>query len=235
MSKKLILACMALAAFAAFALPGSASASPRLCETATGGGEPCTNIAVGSLVKDTNIGNWVFATESLGNVVCEGVTMTGNVTKNTGTNVEIDITSASFSGSGTNNDCTGALETSIQVSTNVGNGVPWCLFANTEMPADRFEVKGNACNAAKRSITFKLNITELVDCWYNRESNVVGTFKTDTATGEDAVFSFANQEWKLEKEESTSIFAPKCPAAGLLTGQATVETDLVTASPLYIK
>ena len=33
MSKKLILACMAVVAFAAMALPAIASASPELCET----------------------------------------------------------------------------------------------------------------------------------------------------------------------------------------------------------
>jgi hypothetical protein len=238
MSKKIILACLALVAFAVFVLPATASASPRLCETTKleggGEGEPCTNVGLVN-VKGTNVGNWVLETSTLGNVVCTGVTMTGNVTKNSGTNVEGDITSATFSGGGTGGDCTGSLGTSIQVITNIGNGVPWCLFANSEMAADRFEVRGNACNAAKRSITFKFNITGLVDCWYNREANVVGTFTTDTATGEDAVLSFEKQQWNLEKEESTSIFAPKCPETGSLTGKATLETDSATTEPLYIK
>jgi hypothetical protein len=236
MSKKIILACMAIAAFAAFALPASASASPRLCETAAGGGEPCTNVAVGSLIKGTNVGNWTFTGEGGNNVVCSVVTMTGNLTENSGTSTKGDITSTTFGGTGTNGDCTGPLGTSVQVITNEGNGLPWCLSANNEMAADEFQVRGNACNLASRSITFQFNITGLNHCWYNRTGAVKGTFTTDTA-GQDAVLTFSEQEWTLEKEERTSIFAPACPGFGKLDGAATLETDPVSGAtePLYIK
>ena len=55
MSKKLILACMAVAAFAAFVvLPATASAT-RLCETDSTH-TVCTNIAVGKKITATTSG-----------------------------------------------------------------------------------------------------------------------------------------------------------------------------------
>lgn len=234
MAKKIILACMAVVAFAAFVLPASASASPELthptgttyCKNGGSLGEPC-------LVTGTNVGNWTF-TSSLGTITCSSVVITGNVTKNNGTEVEGDITSATFGGTGTNGDCTGPLGISINPTTNVGNGLPWCLRATKAMEPDEFQVRGNACNAASRSITFVLDGTGWQDCYYDRAAVVKGTFTTDTTSGEDAVLTFANQEWTLEKEVNTNPFLPGCPSSGKLNGSATLETDSKTVEPMYI-
>jgi len=55
MTKKLILACMAIAAFAAFVLPATASATndPQLTDS-------FGTVAVGSLIAGTNVGNTIF-------------------------------------------------------------------------------------------------------------------------------------------------------------------------------
>ncbi len=111
------MAIAAFAAFAAFVIPASASASPRLCETASGS-EPCTNLKVGAKVTGTHVGDWTFTgEEGSGNVVCSSVTMTGTVRESTETSFKIDLETASFSGTGTSGDCTGPLGSSVAVST----------------------------------------------------------------------------------------------------------------------
>lgn len=235
MSKKIVLVCMATAAIAAFVIPASASASPRLCET-TADHVTCHNLTVGTFVKGTNVGDWTF-TSPAGNLVCNSVTVTGNLTENSGTSVKVDITSVSFGGTGSSGDCTGALGASFTLITNVGNGVPWCLSANNEMSADEFQIRGNSCNLASRSITLETNITGMNDCKYNRTAAIRGTFTTDNSgtTEEDAILSFSEQEWTLEAESRTSIFAPACPSSWKLDGKVTLETDSASTEPLYIK
>lgn len=233
MAKKIILACMAITAFAAFVLPAAASASPRLCET-TADHVTCHNVS--GNVTGTNVGNWTFTT-SAGHITCTAVVLTGNLTENSGTSIKGDITSATFNGEGTGGDCVGPLGTSVQVIVNEGNGLPWCITANNEMKTDEFQTRGNSCNNAARSITFRFNITGLNDCKYNKTTPVVGTFTTDNSgtTSEDAILTFSEQEWTLEEENRTSIFAPACPSTGKLDGAVTLETDVSPFETLYIK
>jgi hypothetical protein len=230
MYKKLIMVCMAVAAFAAFVMPAVASASPEL--THPTGTTYCPKDEAGKecLVTGTNVGNWVLKS-SLGNIECNSVVLTGTLTENSGTSIKGDINSATFGNTGTGGDCTGPLGTSIAVTTNVGNGVPWCLSANNTMAADEFQVRGGACTAESRSITFVLHITGGRTCYYNRTAVVKGTFTTDT-TG-DAILSFSEQEWTLEKEEGSGLIP--CPSSGKLNGAATLETDTkASADPMFI-
>lgn len=222
MKSKLIMACMAVAAFAAFVVPAVASASPVLTAP-TGTAAP---VGTGIVGTNTGLGNWVFK-GSLGNVECETVSLTGNVTENSGTSIKGDITSASFSNAGS--DCSSVLGP-VKVTTNVGNGIPWCLSANSKMLADEFQVRGNSCNLASRSITFVLDFTEGPTCYYDRTAVVSGKFTTHP---EDAVLSFSEVEWTLEKGENETIFKP-CLKTGKLTGKATLETDTATPEPVYI-
>ncbi|MGN6557631.1 MAG: hypothetical protein ACTHLH_06420 [Solirubrobacterales bacterium] len=97
MHKKLIMACMAIAAFV---IAPAASASPVLTENPT-------PIPVGASVTAKNTGVVKFT----GIAECSTAHFAGTVTNNSGTKVEIEIPlgSASFTGTGTSSDCTSSL------------------------------------------------------------------------------------------------------------------------------
>lgn len=236
MSKKLITACMALVALAAFALPAVASAAndPDLTHP-TGTmmavhplGKTCLEDPTGC-IDATNIG--VTKMKSPGGatlVECSQATMTGMLTKNDGSNVEGDITSTSFSGTGTGGECTSSFG-GITVDTNIGNGTPWCLRSTSTMGTDKFQVRGNACNLASRSITFVLTSTTVGTCKYNRTAALEGEYTTHPT---DAILHLkpgASTEFALEEG---GFF---CPSAGQLEMSFTLETDTTaSADPLYI-
>jgi hypothetical protein len=180
MHKKLITACMALVAFAALAIgPASASATNTPLLTAPAG----TTAAVGSSIVGT-AGN-TFLLDTSGNQVlsCEIATMTGEITKNTGGNVEGNINSAKFVGSqpaiGTEPDkaCTAWFNMSYTVTT------PWCLRSTTTMVTDEFQIRGGKCSEASKSIVFH-QVTEVGTCTYERSAAtgpIKGTFTTGSS------------------------------------------------------
>ena len=228
MSKKLIMACMALFAFAAFALPAVASASPELTHP-TG-----TTLATNTKIDATGIGIQRL-TDTSGNtlVECSSATMTGTLTKNNGTEVEGSIESTTFKGTGTNGECTSSFG-GITVDTNIGNGTPWCLRATAAMNKDEFQVRGNSCANAARSITFVLTSTSIGTCKYVRTEPLKGTFATHptdailTLTGSGAT---GGADTEFTKEEGSIL----CPSNGTLDMEFTLETDTTaSADPLYI-
>jgi hypothetical protein len=240
MSKKLITACMALFALAAFILPAAASANPVITHP-TGtvlnpkAGE-CTNVKETICITGTSVGNLIMwntgHTEHL--VTCSKANMTGYLTKNETTGViEGDIHTATFGGTGSlvngEPECTGSFG-NITVDTNVGNGTPWCLKSSGA--TDTFTLRGGSCTAAQRSITFVLTSTTVGTCKYNREAAASGTFTTDTPSTNDAVLSIvptASSTWV--KEEGGFL----CPSSGELEQSFTLETDTTAANdPLYI-
>ena len=98
MYKKLITACMAIAAFAAFVLPATASATNDPTLTDDGG-----HVAVGSKILATQVGNsFLRATSSdhKGSIqlTCSTGELTGTVLQNSGGTVEGEITFATFGG-----------------------------------------------------------------------------------------------------------------------------------------
>jgi len=228
MSKKLILACMAVAAFAAFVvLPATASAT-RLCETTTDD-VTCDNIAINQNIRGHLTGNSVM-TDANGNTLltCSTAEITGLLTKNSGGVVEGDIETAHFTGTGANGECTGSFG-NVTVDTNIGNGVPWCLSVNN---SDTFKLRGNSCTKETRSITFVLTSTTVGTCKYNRTAAAEGTITTDETAGtsEDAEGTLTAVEWT--KEEGGIL----CPSVGRLDMTFTLETDKSPATePLWLK
>jgi hypothetical protein len=162
MRKKLIMACMAVAAFAAFVVAPAASASPVLTEA----GAP---LAVGSSIEGKNTGVTKF-TGSF-NVECSSAILKGTLTKNSGTKIEgtIPVGSATFTGTGTGGDCTSALG-----STKVTVNSELCLASGT---THNFVVTG--CSGA--AVVFTLEITGTGPCKYSTAA-VNGTFTTGTGT-----------------------------------------------------
>jgi len=189
MHKKFMMACMAIAAFAAFVIAPSASAA-----TLTSGGVP---IPVGTSITATNTGNTTFT--GAFNVNCDHVHLTGTVTKNETPGAfagQIPVGSAKFNGTGTNTDCTSALG-SVKVTVNS----KLCL----EQVAGTDTVKTTGCGA---NVTFTLEITGTGPCRYSTAS-VSGTFTTNSSPATANVV----KEPASGAGEGNAFF---CPASGEL-------------------
>jgi hypothetical protein len=228
MAKKAIPACMAVAAFAAFAtLTTPASAAPVVTHP-TG-----TVLAAGTLLRGTNIRETRFTSSTL-SVDCTTAVLTGSLKSNsTAGGFSAEFTSATFTGTGfegadKKKDCTatGSFFTgSARPTPQIINGLPWCLKSSSLN--DNFEIRGGACSEVPRSITFNLDLTGLVTCSYLK-NNLLGTFETDISTQDATGKILEGQKWSL-------ISGFGCPSEPTLDMEFTVETDLeVSAFPVYI-
>jgi hypothetical protein len=230
MRNKLIAACMALAAFAAFAvMPAGALAtnSPQLMEGAT-------PVPTGTKITGTNEGTLLMRSgpEAGSSILtsCETARMTGTLTKNDGANIEGTIETAAFEGYDAEHhvgECEGTFG-KITVTTNVGNGVPWCLRSTSTMATHEFQLRGNSCASAARGITFVLDSTTVGECKYER-TTLTGPVKgTYTTGGEASKLTVVGQEFK---RESGSFL---CPEKGYLFMTFTLETDVSPFTKLTI-
>jgi hypothetical protein len=214
MYRKLLAAFMAAFALAAV-VPAMASAAPEVTFP-TG-----TTLAAGSAITAKNVGETVMT--GAFNVRCTTAHMKGTLTENSGTSIKGDITTATFSGTGTGGDCTSALgSTRVEV-----NSLPWCLSANNKMAADEFQVRGGACTAAAAGIKFILEVTGTGPCEYERSTTtgpIKGTFTTHS-TG-DALLTISEQE---AVKIAGGFF---CPSSGKLDMTFTLEKE--GAGPVYI-
>lgn len=210
--RKLITACMALAAFGAFAIaPGTASATndPQLTSPAG------TLLATGSTITGTNVGETLM-TDINGNILtrCTTAIMSGTVSTNSASTVAGSITSAKFGGTGSTAagaeepECTGSFG-NVTVTTNPAtNGLPWCLTSNNTMTTDEVRIRGNGCSSASRPIRFVLDSTTAGECVYERSGAIQGTYTTGTASA--ATVSISKQEFP----RVSGGFL--CPSAGFL-------------------
>jgi hypothetical protein len=156
--------------------------------------------------------------------------MTGTLTKNNGTEVEGNVTSATFSGTGSEGRCTASFGNSTVNPSPATNGLPWCIRSTPAMATDEVQIRGNECSKAARPIRFLLN-TAVGECAYERTTPVVGTYTTDTPIhgNSDAVIHIFEQ--LFTGVAGTNGFF--CPAEGLLDMTFTLETDTGTAEPLF--
>jgi len=188
MHKKLMLACMAIAAFAAFVVAPSASAT-----TLQEGGSA---VAVGSSITGKNVNGNTKFTSNLFNVECTTAHLKGTVTQNNGTGEikgEVPLGSASFTNAG--GECSsGAGATAVTVNSKI------CLETSTSGGADNLKVTGCGGN-----IKFSLNVTGLATCNYSQAS-LTGTF----VTGGDAVGTLTEA---AAAREGTNFL---CPSTGKL-------------------
>jgi hypothetical protein len=219
MAKKILAICAALVAFAA--VPAVASAAPELVNGAG------TKVATGSAITGTNVGNTVMTT-SIGNVECTTAVMSGTLTKNSGTEIEGDIESASFKGTESGERCSGPLgATEVTIPS-----LPWCIRATKSMEPDEMQVRGGKCSETSRALTFTLHGSIFgfpVTCHYSKAS-VSGTYRTKAAG--DAQVTITKQKFTRETGSSGS-----CPESGELDMSFTLETDTTSGSeePLYIQ
>jgi hypothetical protein len=208
MFKKLILAGMAIAAFAAFAVAPAASASPVLTDEGKA-------VEVGKTIIGTNTGITIF-TSAL-EVKCSTAHITGTVTKNSGTKIEGTVlpAGATFKGTGAGEDCTSPLG-----STHVTLVSELCLVS-AAAPADSFAVTG--CGGAP--VVFTLEVTGTGVCKYSA-TTINGTYSTGVTPTPVTV-----SEQEAKKTEGGFF----CPASGKLDMVFDLYTDnLPTETPLTI-
>jgi hypothetical protein len=198
MHKKLMMACMAIAAFAAFVIAPAALASPVL----TNGG---VAVGVGTELTGKNTLNTKF-TSSL-TVECSNADLTGKVTKNSGTEIagEILVGGALFTGTGTGGDCTSSGIFNAPTAVTVNSKL--CLA--TVPKTDNVTITGCGAN-----IAFTLNLTGIGPCLYE-SSTVLGTFVTNAG----ATVNVSEQEVKYTGSGGTF-----CPGSGKLD----MDLDLYT-------
>jgi hypothetical protein len=224
MRRKLVHLAMALAAWAAFAVaPTLASASPVLTYP-TG-----TPLATGSLLQITNVGVALF-TEPEWNILCPTARFTGKLTTNSGTNIEVDLSSMEIHGIGAGGDCRQdrkrELVTEEGLSVNVVySGLPWCLNAGKGLPADEFQIRGRSCTEAAKPVTLVFTYTGVSECKYQATS-IRGTFTTHP---QDVRMAIATQ--LFEKEIGSSFL---CPSTIGSDTELTMERDSATPEPVYI-
>jgi len=205
MRNKLIAACIAVIAFAAF--PSMASAI-YLGETSG------TALSTGTKIEATNEGNLKF-TGTFGSVECTDSTLTGEITTNAvgGTATEGDITSASFKGGGKTTDyCTSAFfgDTTVDIE-----GLPWCL-RSTSKSSDKAELLGGACGKAA-NLKFTLTGSSGITCSYEAASITSNTYET----GKNTI--------KFETQPFTTTSSFPC-TNGHFTGAYILETDSNTTA-----
>jgi hypothetical protein len=226
MGKKLIIACLTIAAFAM--LPSLAAANPFITHP-TG-----TALVAGGKFLATDIGETKFETPG-GTISCTNGTLTGTVKTNSKAGgFTAEVTSATFSGTGAQaagepaKECTGtnlfAPGTSVTPNPML-NGLPWCLAG--AVFSDSFTLAGGPCGAA-REMRLSFAVTNFGTCTYGREPGLSGSLETDTAPGKDAVFAFSLITFL--KKEGPML----CPGEMKWAMTFTLETDAALAEPFYI-
>jgi hypothetical protein len=172
MSKKIIMACMALVAFAAFILPASASAATLY--------DKAGNVAVNAGITGTNIGktNFMQTNGEAVQVECDTAHLAGTATVPSGT-IKGTITSAKFSGS----EPESAHNKLKECTTSFGGA--YITVANLPLTleqvagTDNFQVTGNG--GAK--VRFIIGSTVAGACEYeSTNAAITGTFTTAETT-----------------------------------------------------
>jgi hypothetical protein len=227
MSKKIIMVCMAVAAFAAFALPATASAknTPHLTDS---GGAVAVGAAInGTLLEKTEATFWNTAT-SIKLFTCTNSTLTGKIVKNTTGTVEGTITTFDFSGTGSVhadnglNECTGDIGSfAITVVSK-----PLCLRATEVMLTHEFQVgaelAGKTCAEGTGNVKFLLISTTAGECEYETAGSVKGDFTT-TAVG--TASRLTTRDTIAGSGASRIRGGFLCPSSGMLGITFTMETE----------
>jgi hypothetical protein len=216
MAKKILVFVAAIMALAVVPAAASATNSPEAVES---GG---TKVLVGSKILATNT-ETTKMTDINGNTVlsCENAWMTGEVTKNDGSNVEGTITAAEFKNKETTT-CSGTLGSAVQVTPHPGsnpstNGLPWCIRSTSTMATHEFQVRGNSCSGLARPIRFILHAPFGNECVYQRTAAIPGTYTTGIGSTTLAIS-------KVEFERLSGAFP--CPDKAFLDMKFTLETDV---------
>lgn len=230
---KLTRAFFLAAVFAAlFLVPSVASASPELTHP-TG-----TTAPVGTLIEMKNVAHSgtakAFTTTSgaTGTFECATTTMTGELTKNSGTQIQANITTAEFRGTPAEPNSGHCWQgggyavtlTPSHTTNPTHNGVgslPWCLTVSGA--EDGFSLRGGNCSEAARPLVFIYHSTVAGACTFQK-SVLSGTYTTHPS---DAIFTV--QEEVFTKATGSAF----CPGAWGMDWSFTMTTD-GNNTPIYI-
>jgi hypothetical protein len=213
MKRKSISIVLGLVALAATLAP-AASASPVLTEKGTA-------LAPGAEISATNVGN-VVRTSGFGNLTCTGSTWHLKVLANgaaveTGNSIEAEVESAVFTGTETEERCTGFGAERI-----TSKNLPWCLQAGGQLAADTFEIRGGKCSEAAKPITWIMH-TAFGECAFSAPK-LAGTF----TTGE------SQAHLTIERQEATRETGQFCISAFKWDATYSLETTASPFTPLTI-
>jgi hypothetical protein len=169
-------ACCALVVLALALVPATAAASPRL-ETAPG-----VVVPVGTVIKGQNVGLNLW-TASLYTVECPKAELTGKVTANSGTQLEITVESLVWSGTEFEGICTSPISQKFKPTATT----PWCLKSTS---LGSWTIRGGACGGAPTAVKLVKDMWErtenpfrmdfLGECKYER-GELTGTYKTNSS------------------------------------------------------
>jgi hypothetical protein len=211
MHKKLIMACMAIAAFAAFVVAPAASGAVLtengVAISTHSSAKTCAEEPkVAGCITGKNIGNTVFTAGEL-TVTCTTADIPGTLTTNSGGAVagEIAAGAPSFAGTGTSGDCTSPLGS---VKPTVNSKLCLSIPKGTD--------NGSITGCAGASVTFTLTVTGVVTCSYSVAS-ISGTITTSPA---DADVNLSNAGPALREG-----FNPLCPEKGTLDMEFELSTE----------
>jgi len=190
MAKKLITPCMALAVFVVFVLPATALAATAKDAEGT--------VAVGSTV----IGERVAGTEATlvttagsGLIHATSATLTGKVLRNDSGSVEITISEAKFSGTGSVN----AHNNLSEVTGSFGNAyttveLPVCIRLTLFGGFEQGTELNSRCNEGVGDYEITVGSTTAGACGYTSTNPVTGTFTTGKSEAEASVLTVNNTQ-----------------------------------------
>lgn len=195
-------------------LPATSGAAPELTHP-TG-----TRLSTGTTLKATDV-TLSTTTEGSGSIIfaCAS-TLTGELLKNTGSEIEANISSVISYGTGSSEGCTNPWGTGKFTAS-----APWCLKANATMAADEFQIRGGRCTEAPKELRFTLD----PECIYGRTEPLKGTFVTDKEGNSDAMLTLSGQSFTRKSGSGLLCFSEyKWDVT------YTLETDQSVAPPLYL-
>jgi hypothetical protein len=226
MYKKIIISCMALVALAAFALPSAAAANdPQLTDGAGGsvsGGVRSHDVPSSTIFYNT--------AKTIEQVVCPTARLTGEVTKNKESTLEISITRADVSGTGVAHidnglkECTGSFGSSYVTVKNL----PLTIKSTPGMANDEFQVTG----PAGANVKLLIGSTTAGECEYEGTNTFKGDYNTGTSPTNDSIFTVRDTEAGSGSKLIRGGFL--CPTSGVLHMSFTLETDTGTTEGIWV-
>jgi hypothetical protein len=218
MFKKLIMSCMAAAAFAAFVLPATAAAvnDPQLTEGINSLPDGTTKLLF------TNTGTIdLMDTTGAGTpqISCTKASLTGTLTNNTAGTVEVSLTKAELSGTpSSNHPDTGLPECTASIgNAGITLGLPLTLKSTPTMANDEFQVSGTGAGG---TVVFSILSTVAGTCKYQSTSTIKGDYTTAATTVLTVRNTQAGSGMKLVEG---GFF---CPTSAQLRLSLFIETDV---------
>lgn len=210
MHKKIMVACFALAAFAAFAIAPATSSAHWLKETVNG--QPFIIPAGAKVVAYSEEGKPAIFKGSNGWVIeCDENIMTGSVHANhdVNGNVQITIEDVWLQGHEPETQCSssvGPAKVTIPAVTNFGGKEHWCI--KTMIGTDKFQLEPHNCTGVGGAFTFIVHMGG-IKCAFERKANLEGTFTTGDVENKPVTFKLNDlQQFVTDPTVEHSFLCP---------------------------